>query len=569
MRPSGPRPLRPRPPRLRPLRRRLLAATVAAAAVLGAPAVTAGAAAPPVTRLAGGDRFATAAAVAEAAFGPGVPVVHLATGRDFPDALAAGPAAALARGPVLLTERDSLPPATRDALVRLRPARIVLLGGTGAVGDGVVAQVAAATGAPVERVAGGDRFETAAAIAATVPTGSPVVYVASGLGFADALTAAAAAAHHGAPLLLVRPDGVPAATAAQLARFAPSMIVVAGGTTAVSATVETQLAATAPVVRLAGGDRYATAVAIAANSFDAPAGGTVHLATGQDFPDALAGSVLAGRTPGPLLLTRPDCMPPEVKAEIERRSPARVVVLGGESAVGGGAAALTACAPPPPPPLPPGGLRPGTTIAIGSIQTFGFGGHLGADWLDAGGRQICAPAGCGTYWAVRTFTTGGVVEGGGVPVEPAGVAMGRIELYPDLRFGHLDSYDPWDPALTVGGLHLWNPDGRAVDGLVLPHASNGAGVMGGTITDGGVAVADGRVQVIGLQHIPQDATPGAFGVATNRGGRWTIGWIWPGVYELFVIDTATDRTVHATVPLDPSAPVAIDLARPCFGLSGC
>ena len=71
-----------------------------------------------VERLAGVDRYATAAAVSTATFTPGVPVVFLASGAGTTDALAAGAAAARARGPVLLTGATTLPGSTR---VRARP----------------------------------------------------------------------------------------------------------------------------------------------------------------------------------------------------------------------------------------------------------------------------------------------------------------------------------------------------------------------------------------------------------------------------------------------------------------
>jgi Cell wall binding domain 2 (CWB2) len=90
-----------------------------------------------VTRLAGGDRYATAAAVSAAVFGPGVPVAYVATGAGFPDALAGGPAAGDQGGPLLLVAKDSVPPATAAELARLKPARIVVLGGPSVVSDAV------------------------------------------------------------------------------------------------------------------------------------------------------------------------------------------------------------------------------------------------------------------------------------------------------------------------------------------------------------------------------------------------------------------------------------------------
>ncbi len=93
---------------------------------------------PRVTRLSGSDRFATAAAVSAATFGPGVDVAYIAYAFNFPDALAGAAAAGTIKGPVLLAD-SALPlnASTIDELIRLVPKRIIVLGGPGVIGDGV------------------------------------------------------------------------------------------------------------------------------------------------------------------------------------------------------------------------------------------------------------------------------------------------------------------------------------------------------------------------------------------------------------------------------------------------
>ena len=198
-----------------------------------------------VTRLAGQDRYATAVAVSQATFPDGnVPVVYIATGLNFPDALAGAPAAALAGGPLLLVTRDTIPAATATELARLKPARIVILGSTGVVSSAV--EAALGSYAPsVTRLAGQDRYATAVAVSqATFPDGNvPVVYIATGLNFPDALAGAPAAALAGGPLLLVTRDTIPAATATELARLKPARIVILGSTGVVSSAVASALPA--------------------------------------------------------------------------------------------------------------------------------------------------------------------------------------------------------------------------------------------------------------------------------------------------------------------------------------
>ena len=92
----------------------------------------------PIVRLAGADRYATAAAIAQAFFAR-PPSAYLATGLNFPDALAAGPAAGRFGSPVLLVRSSPIPAATTSELLRLQPPYTYYVGGSGVLSDGVVA----------------------------------------------------------------------------------------------------------------------------------------------------------------------------------------------------------------------------------------------------------------------------------------------------------------------------------------------------------------------------------------------------------------------------------------------
>lgn len=290
-----------------------------------------------VTRLAGADRYATAAAISAASYPAGVPVAYVATGADYPDALAAGPAATRAGGPVLLVTASRIPAPTVLELQRLRPARIVVLGGPGVVSDGVLAALGTYAGAGgVHRLAGADRYATAAAVsAATFPAGAAVAYVSTGTAFPDALTGGVAAGREGGPLLLVQPNRLPAATAAELSRLRPGRIVVLGGVGAVNDGVLAALqpyATSGTVTRLAGLDRYETAIAVSQATTPGPVS-TVYVATGRAFADGLAGSPPAARAGVPMLIVNPAGLSASVAAELRRLNPSRVVVLGGTGAV--------------------------------------------------------------------------------------------------------------------------------------------------------------------------------------------------------------------------------------------
>ena len=192
-------------------------------------------------RLSGADRYATAAAISHAAFAPGVEAVFISTGANFPDALAGAPASAAVGGPLLLVSATSLPAATRTELLNLKPKRIVILGGTSVVSSTVAAQLDAYTNGPVSRWSGADRYATAATIATQAFPSAGSVFVASGLGFPDALAGGPSAGAFGGPLVLTAPASLPAASRQQLTRLKPVRVFVLGGTSVVSNAVVDQV----------------------------------------------------------------------------------------------------------------------------------------------------------------------------------------------------------------------------------------------------------------------------------------------------------------------------------------
>ena len=286
-------------------------------------------------RLAGADRYATAAAIAGDAFRPGVDVAFVATGATFPDALAAAAAAGRVGAPVLLVAPTAVPATTLAQLSRLQPGRIIVVGGPSAVSDTVLSALATMSPGGASRIAGADRYGTAAALsAATHPNGSPIAYLVSGEGFADAVSAAPAAARHAAPVLLTRTGVLPEATAAELQRLAPRQVFVVGGPAVVSDAIVAAIGQAAPgaaVTRIAGSDRYATSAAVA--GFFSAGVESVYVASGVAFPDALAAAAAAGAHGSPLILTAPTALPRDADWRIGVLQPSRAIVVGGPSAV--------------------------------------------------------------------------------------------------------------------------------------------------------------------------------------------------------------------------------------------
>jgi putative cell wall-binding protein len=166
--------------------------------------------APHVIRLAGADRYATSAAVSGAAF-PAATAAFVALGTNFPDALVAAAAAGHLHDPVLLTRPDHVPQATLDELTRLHPSEIYIIGGTAAIST-TVAHELAPYAPTVTRIAGSDRYATAAAVADEIFSCFARPLLAYGRNFPDALVAAAAGGHLDRPVLLVERDTIPDAT---------------------------------------------------------------------------------------------------------------------------------------------------------------------------------------------------------------------------------------------------------------------------------------------------------------------------------------------------------------------
>jgi putative cell wall-binding protein/subtilisin family serine protease len=284
---------------------------------------------PDVVRVAGADRYETAARVS-GLYSPGVDTVFIASGRTFADALTAAARAGSLGGPVLLVRRTSVPAVTQSELDRLRPSHVVVVGGPRSVTTGVVRQLREVVpDATVSRRTGADRYAVAARVARDYRT-ADVVYVASGVAFADALAGSARAGSLDAPLLLTRRDRLPAVTREALARLDPDRIVVVGGTRTVSRAVAAELRAYGAVERVSGRDRYAVAARLAR---DWQTSQDVFVATGLDWPDALAGAARAGATDSPLLLVRTSTVPDSTWTRLDRLDPGRILVLGGPAVV--------------------------------------------------------------------------------------------------------------------------------------------------------------------------------------------------------------------------------------------
>lgn len=298
----------------------------------------------PAINVQGDDRYGTAVAASERAFPDrldpnGARTVIIATGMNWPDALGGTSLAGVLDGPVLLVKTNSVPAVVLDEIARLRASEAIILGGPGAVGTDVASALVEKAGLTVRRIQGADRYETADKIAREVIAAQGAGYrgrafVATGGDFPDALAAAPLAAAEGRPLYLAKPKtGLSLATRA--AMDGVTHVAILGGTGAVDGSVEGQLSGR-QVRRLQGVDRYKTAAEVAKYSVDeGHSWNRVGITTGTNFPDALAGGVLQGKSKSVMLLTQPTKLNPDTSTVLtaKKEQIGTVTYFGGESAV--------------------------------------------------------------------------------------------------------------------------------------------------------------------------------------------------------------------------------------------
>ena len=294
-----------------------------------------------VTRVSGTNRYLTALAASKRGFPVGASAVVVATGENWPDALGGSALAGAAHGPLLLTRKDHLPAEVAAEVKRLGAVKAYVLGSTASVSAAAEDVLVTLLGrANVVRLGGSDRYATARLVAdETIRlydfTYIQLAFVATGSNYPDATAAAPFAAWRGIPIVLanVRTGAV---------SLPPEVrtVFVLGSNAAVPDSIyeslERRLGDPARITRLEGPNRYATAVKVAqrAVSFGMEWNG-VGLATGENFPDALAAGPMLATNGSVLLLTRQANLPGETYSALhaERASIASMFIFGDINAV--------------------------------------------------------------------------------------------------------------------------------------------------------------------------------------------------------------------------------------------
>ena len=283
-------------------------------------------------RLSGETRYDTMASVVSAGFDSAETAI-VASGDNFPDALSASALAGAYDAPVVLTTKDALGDQAKAELEALDVKNVIIVGGTAAVSDAAASAISG-MGITVDRISGDTRQATAREVAKAVTTktgtAASTYVVATGKNFADALAIAPYAYANRCPILLCDNDGNLDADSAALITSG-AQVVICGGDAVVSTATEQMFANSK---RLAGSTRYDTANEIVKYELENGMNTTSSaVATGENFPDALAGAALVGSKGGVLVLAKAADSPAVSQLTANTGKIAQLYFLGGTNAI--------------------------------------------------------------------------------------------------------------------------------------------------------------------------------------------------------------------------------------------
>ena len=267
-----------------------------------------------VTRIAGKDRIATSIEISKEMFNESDNVV-LASGFNFADALSAGQLAAALNAPLILSS-DQLDSRTSDEIAKLKPKNMYIVGGENALSSNIEESVKSVVNdINVERLKGNDRYETSVKVMEKTKEFVDAEYllIASGKNFPDALSATSFMADHKALMVLSDGNSYPKSDLQEIAIGGVNQLPLNGFTGE----------------RIAGNDRYQTALAIARRSFENNENAI--LANSKVFADSLSAVSVAKNYKAPIILTDNENLTQSTKSYLENMN--SVTIIGGEKSV--------------------------------------------------------------------------------------------------------------------------------------------------------------------------------------------------------------------------------------------
>ncbi|EFG86647.1 cell wall-binding repeat-containing protein [Clostridium carboxidivorans] len=281
-------------------------------------------------RIWGKDRCDTAIEVSKSGWNDGSEYAILANGENFPDALSAAPLAKKYNAPILLNPGKGLDNRVKTELKRLNVKQVFIIGGKGVISKNAEDTL---NGADIKttRLYGQDRYETSVKIAEQLGNNVKEIAVASGENFPDAMSIAPIAAQKSMPIILTSGGKLPDSAANYIKDKNITNSYVVGGNDVVS---DETLSKLPKAERLYGDSRYDTNTAVAKRFASDLNFNTIYLSSGENFPDALAGSALAAKNSTCVLLIS-DYIGEATKKFAFDKLPSEnnIKILGGQGAV--------------------------------------------------------------------------------------------------------------------------------------------------------------------------------------------------------------------------------------------
>lgn len=276
-------------------------------------------------RLAGNNRYETSKAISSQ-FSSGNTAI-VVTGENYPDALSAAPLAKKYDAPIILTNSKSLNSNAESELKRLKTKEVYIVGGKAAISENVEKKIKS-LGITVKRISGDNRYATSVEVAKKVGL-SNGIFVATGENYADALSVGPIAGAYGMPIVLVNKNQMNPSVQKLINENIISETIIVGGENAVSNNVEKKFSNT---FRISGNDRYETNEYLNytfAYNLDFS---NLYVATGTNFPDALAGGALAAKNNNPIILTSKNPIQSTIDS-IRYNTSYTLTILGGEAVI--------------------------------------------------------------------------------------------------------------------------------------------------------------------------------------------------------------------------------------------
>ncbi|APR00479.1 cell wall-binding repeat-containing protein [Clostridium botulinum] len=319
--------------------KRIITLVTSIALVLGVSTIAQGKNNYSVSRIEGANRYKTSLNISKQFNNDKVDNVIIASGSDFPDALAGSSLSKKLKAPILLVDKD-----IKDSLDSIDYIKnhlnvnenVYILGGNASVSEDYVNYIKSLGYKNIIRLGGKNRFDTNRTIinSMNIEKGTPIV-ITNGYGFADALSVSSAATSKGYPILMSDSKTLPNEIKDKIREIQPSKVYLIGGQGSLTDNIMTEVRNIVPslnnnIIRLWGNNRYDTSLEICKHfNLDSD---TAVIANGENFPDALSGSALAAKQNAPIILTNGKDISNQ-KTYLNTKNYKNLILLGGSGSI--------------------------------------------------------------------------------------------------------------------------------------------------------------------------------------------------------------------------------------------